>query len=305
MKKELTQNSTVRQASDHYLRTPHFATLSARTQQDYETYLRRAMDTQVQSGKRLGNIKLKDVEYRHMTHAYATWCTSSIRSANYMLTVMGIVFNDAIRYEAMHFNPIKLVRKKKTEARTVRWERDHVFKFLDTAYSRFEWRSIGLIVHMAYTWGQRVGDMRLLEWSNIDPDFTRVDLVQRKRQANVHLPIHDNLRRMLQQQHEDFGFQDYVAPRTSPRNGVYSAYDDVEIHKLVNAVKAEANLPSKLTAQDLRRTKITEAAAAGADMANIMQFSGHSNPNSVRPYLVNTLEGAATALSKVEEDDKY
>jgi hypothetical protein len=39
-----------------------------------------------------------------------------------------------------------------------------------TAYSDFKYRNIGLIVQMAYEWCQRVGDMRMLQFSNIDYD---------------------------------------------------------------------------------------------------------------------------------------
>ena len=45
------------------------------------------------------------------------------------------------------------------------WTPDQVKLFLDTAYSDFKWRSIGLIFHMAYEWAQRVGDMRNLSGS--------------------------------------------------------------------------------------------------------------------------------------------
>jgi len=49
---------------------------------------------------------------------------------------------------------------------------------------------------------------------------------------------------------------------------------------------------------DLRRTAITEMVEGGADLAHIMQVSGHRSPDSVRPYMVNTYTGAKNALSK-------
>ena len=181
-------------------------------------------------------------------------------------------------------------------------EEAQVKTFLDTAYSNWEWRSIGLIVHMAYEWAQRVGDMRLLTWNNLDLDEQRLDLEQSKRRADVHLPISDALCKMLVQQHKDFGFQAYVAPRPEPYNGAYTSYHSTDIHKLVNEVKDSAGLPKELTALDLRRTGITEMVEAGVDTLGIMQVSGHSNPQSVKPYLVNTLKGASTALNKRNND---
>ena len=103
---------------------------------------------------------------------------------------------------------------------------------------------------------------------------------------------------MLQQQKDDFGFQEYVAPRVKPRAGAYTPYDLEEVSNLINGVLEEANLPKHLTAMDLRRTAITEMVEGGADLAHIMQVSGHRSPDSVRPYMVNTYTGAKNALSK-------
>jgi integrase len=151
---------------------------------------------------------------------------------------------------------------------------------------------------MAYEWGQRIGDMRLLKWEDIDFDAQRVDITQSKRGAEVHLPIPDELLAMLEAQRVDFGFQAYVAPRVKPNHSGYSPYTAIEIHTQVNNIKAKAGLDPKLQARDLRRTAITEMAEAGVDLVGIMQVSGHQNPNSVKPYLVNTFSGASAALSK-------
>jgi integrase len=61
------------------------------------------------------------------------------------------------------------------------------------AYGDFNYRSIGLIVHMAYEWAQRIGDMRNLQWSSLDLDAQRLDLEQSKRGVSVHIPISDTL----------------------------------------------------------------------------------------------------------------
>jgi integrase len=103
---------------------------------------------------------------------------------------------------------------------------------------------------------------------------------------------------MLLLQKEDWGFQQYVAPRVKRRAGAYTPYQEEEIHAVVNEVKEIAGLPSELTGQDLRRTAITQMVEAGADQFEIMQVSGHTSPNSVAPYLVNTFTGATNALAK-------
>ena len=195
-------------------------------------------------------------------------------------------------------NPMKAVKRMTQKPRQVMWTPDQVRTFLDMAYSEFKWRSIGLIVHMAYEFAQRVGDMRLLEWKNINFDARRLDLTQSKKRAEVHLPIEEDLYKMLQQQHEDFGFQEYVAPHVRPINGAYRPYTNIEVSPIVNEIKSVCGLPDELQAMDMRRTAITEMVEAGVDSTQIMAVSGHTNPNSMKPYLKHTFTSANNALSR-------
>jgi len=41
----------------------------------------------------------------------------------------------------------------------------------------------------------------------------------------------------------------------------------------------------------------------GVDMFGIMQVSGHVNPQSVKPYMVNTFSGASKALAARGNND--
>jgi integrase len=191
-----------------------------------------------------------------------------------------------------------LLDKIPNPPRTIMWEPEQVNQFLSTAYSEWKWRSIGLIVQMAYEWGQRVGDMRMLTWAAINFDKKRCDLVQSKRGAEVHLPISDTLMHVLKQQHETFGFQCLVTPQVQPSDGSYKPYTKEMLHVYVNAVLEAAGLPSYLTAMDMRRTAITEMVEAGVDITQIKQVSGHTNINSLTPYIKHTYTGASEALAQ-------
>ena len=162
---------------------------------------------------------------------------------------------------------------------------------------------MGLIVHMAYDWGQRVGDMRVLTWDCLDLDQCRIDLTQSKRNADVHLPISKNLCNMLRNHKEEFGFQKYVAPKINIDRGLIRAYTETEIAPVINDIQVEANLPTKLNAQDLRRTAVTEMMEAGVDAVGLMQVTGHQNITSLKPYMVNTFSGASKALAARGNDD--
>ena len=153
-------------------------------------------------------------------------------------------------------------------------------------------------MYMAYAFAQRIGDMRSLKWENINFEEHRLDLEQSKKRAEVHLPIHIHMYRMLERQYKDFGFQEYVAPHPYPRSGSYRIYTDTDISRMVNRVKEEAELPKELTAMDMRRTAITEMVEAGVDTTQIMSVSGHNSPNSMKPYIKHTYNSAANALEK-------
>ena len=296
--REPTKKDTLNTMVEYYQKSAGFAGLKPPTQVSYDNQLNKVCLTCVQGNEQLGNIKLKDISMKHMTEAYEKWLVVGKRTANLRATVLSIVFKHAMRREIIDKNPVSNLTRKADNIRSIRWSRNDVKTFLDVAYSNFKWRSIGLITHMSYDWAQRVGDMRNLKWSAIDLDNSRLDIIQSKRGAEVHLPISEGLLKMLVQQKEDFDFQDYVAPRTSPKNNSYSHYTLNEISKLINEVKDEANLPKELQVRDLRRTAITEMVEAGVDLVSIMQVSGHQSVASVQPYLVNTYSGASSALER-------
>jgi integrase len=296
------QSAKLLEIAEFYLNSEAFKRLKAKTQKDYESHLSSIVNTVVE-GKALGVYHNKSIKVRHLTAAYEQWLQSGVRSANYRKSILSTCWKHSMRYDVMVHDPVALVKTQKTDRRTVMWTREYVKRFLDQAYSDFNYRSIGLIVHMAYEWGQRVGDIRLLKWEALDLTECRLDIRQSKRGAEVHLPISKNLCQMLQAQQKDFGFQEFVAPRVKPRSGSFTPYDLEEISPNINTLLDKANLPRELTAMDLRRTAVTEMLEAGVDIAGIRQVTGHKNMHSVVPYMVNTFSGASKALSARGNDD--
>lgn len=291
------KTASVRDIVFYYLHSDNYKRLSTKSQREYATQLEKALDTVVE-GKPLGSYRARSLKARHTNLAYQQWLQTGAHTANYRKATLSTAWRYCMRLDVMENDPVRLIKTENPKPRKVKWTREQVSTFLDTAYSDFKWRSIGLIVHMAYEWAQRVGDMRTLTWNNINFELQRVDLTQSKRGADVHLPIPDDLLSMLKQQSQDFGFQDYVAPKTTPVAGAYVPYPIDHIDGAINEVKEAAGLPRKLTAMDLRRTAITEMVEAGVQTLELMQVTGHANPESVKPYLVNTFSGASNALNK-------
>lgn len=296
------QSATLQQIVDFYRTSSAFRRLSISSQKDYDYQLDAVCDTVVEE-KPLGLYRNKQIKVRHLMQAYELWLNDGIRSANYRKSVLSAAWKHGMRYDIMTHNPVTLIQTVSSPPRRQTWERDQVVKFLDYAYSDFRWRSIGLIVHMAYSWGQRVGDMRLLSWSDLDLEQCRLDLSQSKRGAEIHLPISEELCVMLRQQKEDFGFQDIVAPYPDPDGTNYRAYNKGDIARHINKILEEVNLPLELNAMDLRRTAVTEMMEGNVDITGIMQVTGHQNVASLKPYMVNTLSGATKALAARKDNE--
>ena len=282
---------SVRDVVVEYWGSDAFRKLGSASQKDYYDCLRVINDD-------VGSMSMKRLSVSLMQQCYIVWLERGIYRANKIAAIMSILINWAKKNGISIENPMPLLEKTPNPQRTVMWEPEQVNKFLTTAYSEWKWRSIGLIVQMAYEWGQRVGDMRMLTWAAINFDKKRCDLVQSKRGAEVHLPISDTLMHVLKQQHETFGFQVLVTPQVQPSDGSYKPYTKEMLHVYVNAVLEAAELPSYLTAMDMRRTAITEMVEAGVDITQIKQVSGHTNINSLTPYIKHTYTGASEALAQ-------
>ena len=279
-----------------YLSSYDYKQLRDETKVQYKYFANILMNTEVE-GKALYLLDCDKITTRMAKTAYNEWCDRGIHLANHTISITRILFNHGVREELCQTNPFAMVRKRAAERRKVVWGRDDVQKFLNEAYADFSTRNIGLIAQMAYEWCQRLVDMRLLTWDSIDFDAQTVHVKQTKRKAEVFLPVSDELHEMLVQQHEDFGFQEYVAPRPRPIRGKYEPYTMYKLPLHAREVMDAAGLSKELRLSDLRRTGTTEMVDAGVGMAQIMSVTGHANPQSVQPYLKNTLASADRALT--------
>mgnify|MGYP003663932761 FL=1 len=282
---------------DKYYLSFDFKNLRQETKVQYQYFLNVLADTKIDDAQILGSIKISDITTRMAKISYEMWCERGIHLANHVMSVSRVVYNFAIHMEHYTLNPFTSIKRKTPIARKVVWTKENVHTFLDFAYQDFHTRNIGLIAQMAYEWCQRLGDMRMIRWVDLNLDKATMNIEQSKRRAEVFLPISEDLCEMLTQQKQDYGFQEYVAPCTKPSKGVYSPYSKHRLPKLARDIMDNAGLPKELRLSDLRRTGTTEMVDAGVSMGNIMAVTGHTNPQSVKPYMKNTLASANLALN--------
>ena len=284
------------QVADEYYLSYDYKNLRQETKTHYEYCLNSALATPVE-GVVIGEVDCTKLSTKQAKLAYDIWCDRGISTANHIMATARILYNYALRMEHCFINPFTVVRKRATKPRKVVWSRGDVTKLLDAAYSDFSTRNIGLIAHMAYEWCQRVGDMRVLTWDAIDFEQKRVIILQSKRDAQVELPVDDDLYDMLVQQEQDFGFQPYVAPRPVSYRGVYEPYTMYKLPLHARKLMDDVGLPKELRLSDLRRTGVTEMVDAEVGIGQIMSVTGHADPQSVKPYLKNTYVSANNALT--------
>ena len=269
--------------------------LREETKAQYKYFLGIVSSTCVVDGKELGSYKLSNLTTKLAKLSYNKWCERGVSFANHLMSVIRVLLNYGINMEHCVMNPFSNIKKRVVANRKVVWTKEDIIRFLDIAYSDFKTRNIGLIAQMAYEWCQRIGDMRLLEWSSLDLDEKRMHIEQSKRRAEVFLPISDELCEMLIQQKEDYGFQKYVVPRPRPFKGSYKPYSLTKLPILARKIMTSAGLSNELRLSDLRRTGTVEMVDAGVSMGNIMSVTGHANPQSVKPYMKNTFASANLA----------
>lgn len=282
--------SKIKNVINHYLRSSSFRSLSAKSQKSYEASLKVISND-------LGDINLNKLTSRICAQFYDQWLQDKgSYAANRYSLILSVFLNYCISIELLEFNPMSRVKKQTHEPKSIVWTKEQVQKFLEKAFSEFEYRSVGLIVLMCYEWAQRPIDIRNLKWENIDFEQRKVTIRQTKRGATVQLPLEEPLFSMLEEQKNLWDFQEYVVPHHRASDNAYRPLSDSTMSKLVNEVKELVGLPKELLIGHLRKTAINEMVEASIDSTSIMQVTGHKNISSLSPYIKHTYSGAKSAL---------
>lgn len=290
------KETTVASLVDSYFQSRDFNRVTA-SQDQYRYWMKILLNTE-SNGIPVGEMEYSKITAPQAQEIYDKLSDRGITFANRITAVIRKAYNFGIKYGHATINPWSMVQRETPKPRKVMWQQSDVEAFLDTAYSSFKTRGIGLIAHMAYEWAQRIGDMRMLTWQNIDFANSVLHLEQSKRRAVVHLPISENLFEMLQQQKAEFDWQPFVAPNVNARTDTgYAPYGLEVVSRVAKKVIIASGISPELRLADLRRTATTEMVEAGVGIAQIMQVTGHQSPQSVTPYMKNTLTGASLACT--------
>lgn len=294
----LNSSSTILSIFKFYINNSiNFRCLSSVSQKTYETNLKNIMNTKI-VGRTLGSIKVSNLTSKHCSEAYNVWSDVSIDNANQRSRILSVLLNYSISIDLININPMAKVKKLKHVPQSEVWTHSQVMTFLDMAFTKFEWRNIGLIALMCYEWSQRPTDIRLLKWDSLDLINSVVKIKQTKRGATVELPIPEELMPMLLQQKEDWDWQQYVVPHHRLSDGAYVPISGGQVNLIANEIKKACSLPKNLHVGNLRKTAIVQMIDSGVDQLQIMSVTGHTCIQSLNPYHKHTLKSATAALSR-------
>ena len=285
-----------------YLESYDFNACKPDTQRDYIYWATRLSSVPIDD-RLFGFMHPHKVSTPVAQRAYEYLLSSGVSMANHVVGLGSVVFGHSIRMGSVNHNPFTYIKRRSTPNRKVVWSSEDIAAYLTTAYSKFKWRNIGLITQMSYEWCQRQGDMRLLQWEQYDLESGILTLEQSKRGAEVTLPTSVGLQAMLKKQHEDFGFQKWIAPRPRPVGSLYQPYTMRGLSVQAKIVREASGISDLLQIRDMRRTGTVEMVDAGVDLPQIMSVTGHANPASVKPYMKNTLKSSSMAM-KARWDSK-
>lgn len=289
-------SSRIMHVINYYLASKQFASLANNSQRKYETELLRI------AASDLGHTPINKLTAKMCKEVYEDWVQAhTVARANERARLFSVVLNFARSLDLINDNPMSKVKKLRHEPYTPIWTQAQVEVFLDAAFTKFEWRNVGLLVMMCYEWAQRPTDICNLKWDNLDLPNARMMLRQSKRGAEVKMPIEEPLLTMLKEQKEDWGFQKYVIPHHRASDNAYVPLKPELFGPILRQIKEACGLPEELKIGHLRKTAITEFVAAGVDSTGIMQVTGHKNIASLNPYMKHTYEGAKTALNSRKE----
>jgi integrase len=281
--------------------SPRYARYSSRTQQDY-SWMYRSIEVQtLRRDKMFGEMKASKVT-RQL--AYALY-EQNVRlrghdSANKAMCAWASAFRyGMLKCSAITCNPFSDLGKLTSAPRRQRWTDQQLDSFIQKA-KELGFPTIGRCALMCMELMQRPGDILNLTWDAYQRADKVWEIRQSKRGALVRIPETRRLRLALNAVRRKAiriasGNKMVVCPTVTGKK-----WHRRNFTKAVRRVARAAGLPDDLQIRDLRRTAATEGASAGATPAEMMAVGGWANPASIRPYLVQTREQAASFQAKRE-----
>ncbi len=281
--------------------SPRFARYSLRTQRDYSRMYRNVEAQTVDGYPMFGELRMTDIT-RQIAHAIYE---QNVRdhghdSANKTMSAWQVAFRyGMLKFSEIVLNPFSDLDKLSSPARRQRWTDKQLNRFIEKA-KEFGYPAVGRCALMCMELMQRPGDILSLKWSAYDEREKVWHIRQSKRGAVVRIPETHRLSVALKTARPSTKsrFSNDISELLVCPTITGKRWHRRNFTKTARRIARAAGLPDDLQIRDLRRTAASEGASAGATPAEMMAVGGWVNQSSIRPYLVQTLEQAASFQSK-------
>ena len=281
--------------------SPRFERYVPRTRQDY-AFIYRDVETHLVDNMRMfGELHYSEVTKQLVYTLYEQCIVKHGNDqANKIISAWQAVFKyGMLKIAEITFNPFLQLGMQATPSRRQRWTNQQLDAFIKKA-NEMGYPSVGRCALICMELVQRPGDVLSMKWGSYEESNGTWYIRQTKRGAEERIPSTKRLRNALKADRRiskssagsDFSNRLICATVTGKR------WHRRNFTKTARRIARAAGLPDDLQIRDLRRTGATEGASAGATPAELMAVGGWANQASIRPYLVQTLEQAATFQAK-------
>ena len=265
----------------------------------------------------LGNRKVKDIERREILNLQSKLAESlKPASVNHVITVLNIIFSDAVADEIIIKNPANKIKSIKNEqkatdtkhrALTKQEQIDFMTELKDSYYYSF--------VALMLASGMRSGEVGALTWQDIDYKANVIHVTKTvtkneqgqivvgdsaKSEAGVRdIPMNDTIKKIL----KDHKTQYEILPFAT-NNVFVSPYGNVIVNDKVNkAIRTTLNRLDKagkhiepFTSHAMRDTFATRYIEQGGNMQTLQKILGHSS-------ITMTMDLYAHVLPDTKQDE--
>jgi integrase len=272
-----------------------------KTRAHYDWALKVLEETNLEGGRTLGQVMVKDLRPRHvlaLRDILARQATKGTgeRRASAAITLGRRLFEWGRKMGmAPHENPWSRPGLKATPYGGRVWSPEEFRRFVAAARALGH-HSIALAALMTRDLCQRPGDILRMTWGAWDPEAQVFRFRQSKTGAAINAPASAELAAAMSKLTP--GKPDDLIIK-SDRRGV--PITEFRLAHLVAEIRKHAGLPADVRFKDLRHTGLTELGEAGADIAQIQSLSGHTTMQIVHRYVRNTSAAAEAAVRKREE----
>ena len=283
---------TVADLINEYEASAHFRTkLSEETRRSYRLGLSKILSE-------YGDVALEDLEDKAIRGDVFQWrdgmAKKGPRAADFATQMFCTIVSFAYDRGLVSINHLLRMGKLAHSDRSdIIWEPEHI-----EAFCRVAPLVLRRAVILALYTGQRRGDLLRLTRANYDGQY--IHLVQQKTGMEVHVPVHRDLKPVLD------------APADNPL-GLYlpspMGLPYLNFARDFKAAKRRAGPEvDRLHFHDLRGTAVTRLSEAGAEVTEIATFTGHSLQSVaviLERYLSRTKRLSTRALEKLEGSETH